>query len=61
LKQDQVVEEVCLVHNTSMEDRTKVYVIPLLTSYICEATSWHLTNYSLCPKISVTNWFDQIS
>jgi hypothetical protein len=36
LKQDQA-EMVPLVHNISMEDRTKVYSIPVLTSSICEA------------------------
>jgi hypothetical protein len=43
LKQDQA-EMVPLVHNTSMEDKTKVYSIHLLPSSICEATSWHLAN-----------------
>jgi hypothetical protein len=41
LKQDQA-GTVPLVHNTSMEDRTKVYSIGVLPSSICEATSWHL-------------------
>jgi hypothetical protein len=43
--QDQV-EIVTLVHNASIWDREKVYRIHVLTSYICEATSWLFVNYS---------------
>jgi hypothetical protein len=41
--QDQVLV-VPLVHNTYTEDRTKVYSIRALPSYIWEVTSWYLAN-----------------
>jgi hypothetical protein len=44
LKQDQAEMVPLVVHNTSMEDRTKVYSICVLPSSICETTSWHLVN-----------------